>query len=39
MIIAEKLSKSNTAEYLLYLWQVQEFLRAYDSDAERNGKE
>ena len=30
MIIAEKLSKTNRAEYLLYLWQVEDLLRAYD---------
>ena len=39
MIIAEKLSKTNRAEYLLYLWQVEDLLRAYDCDAERIGKE
>jgi len=29
MIIAEKLRKENIAEYLLYMWQVEDIIRAY----------
>ena len=35
MIIADKLRKTNRAEYLLYLWQVEDILRVYGCDAER----
>ncbi len=35
MLIAEKLRKTNRAEYLLYMWQVEDLLRSYDCDAER----
>lgn len=35
MIIAEKLRTTNRAEYLLYLWQVEDILRAYGCDADR----
>lgn len=35
MIIADKLKETNRAEYLLYMWQVEDFLRAYDCDASR----
>lgn len=35
MIIANKLRSSNRAEYLLYLWQVEDTLRAYDCDFDR----
>lgn len=35
MIIADKLKKSNRAEYLLYMWQVEDLIRAYGLDAER----
>ena len=34
MLIAEKLSKTNTAEYLLYMWQVEDLIRANDCDIE-----
>ena len=30
MIIAEQLRNSNRAEYLLYMWQVEDIIRAYD---------
>lgn len=35
MIIADKLKKKNRAEYLIYMWQVEDLLRAYGLDAER----
>lgn len=35
MIIADKLKKSNRAEYLLYMWQVEDLIRAYGCDEER----
>ena len=35
MIIADKLKQSNRAEYLLYMWQVEDLIRAYGCDAER----
>lgn len=35
MFIAEQLKKKNIAEYLLYMWQVEDTLRAYGLDAER----
>lgn len=35
MIIANKLKNSSRAEYLLYLWQVEDTLRAYGCDFER----
>ncbi len=35
MIIANQLSKTNRAEYLLYMWQVEDLLRAYNCDAEK----
>lgn len=34
MIIANKLRENNRAEYLLYMWQVEDLLRAYGCDAE-----
>lgn len=34
MIIAQKLRKSNICEYLLYMWQVEDILRAFRLDAE-----
>ncbi len=39
MIIADKLRTSNRAEYILYMWQVEDILRAYACDAERIEKE
>ena len=35
MIIADKLSKTNRAEFILYLWQVEDLLRAFHLDFER----
>ena len=39
MIIAEKLRNSNRAEYLLYMWQVEDLIRAYNCDMEHINKE
>ena len=39
MYIAEQLKKKSIAEYLLYMWQVEDTLRAYGLDAERMAKE
>lgn len=39
MIIADKLKVSNRAEYLLYMWQVEDLIRAYAGDAECIAKE
>lgn len=39
MIIANQLKTSNRAEFLLYMWQVEDILRAYDCDPERLEKE
>lgn len=35
MFIAEQLKKKSVAEYLLYMWQVEDTLRAYGLDVER----
>ena len=35
MKIAKHLKDSNVAEYLLYMWQLEDTLRAYGCDAER----
>lgn len=35
MIIAEKLRETNRAEYLLYMWQVEDLLRLWDCDIFR----
>ena len=35
MIIAQQKRKENIAEYLLYLWQVEDLLRACDLDIDR----
>ena len=35
MIIAQKLRETNRAEYLLYMWQVEDLIRAFEFDAER----
>lgn len=34
MIIAERLRNTNRAEYLLYMWQVEDLLRACDCDID-----
>lgn len=39
MIIANQLKTKNRAEYLLYMWQVEDLIRAYHCDAERIAKE
>ena len=39
MFIAEKLRQENIAEYLLYMWQVEDTIRAYGCDAERIARE
>ena len=35
MYIAEQLKKKSVAEYLLYMWQVEDTIRAYGLDVER----
>lgn len=35
MKIAKHLKDTNVAEYLLYMWQLEDTLRAYDCDADR----
>lgn len=35
MIIADQLRKKSRAEYLLYMWQVEDLIRAYHLDTER----
>ena len=35
MLIAEKLRKENIAEYLLYMWQVEDIIRAYGCSLSR----
>jgi hypothetical protein len=39
MFIAQRLRKENIAEYLLYMWQVEDTLRAYGCDIRRIGQE
>lgn len=39
MFVAEQLRKKNIAEYLLYMWQVEDTLRAYGLDVERMARE
>ena len=39
MFIAQELRKSNIAEYLLYMWQVEDTLRAYGLDVDRMERE
>ena len=39
MYISEQLRRKSVAEYLLYMWQVEDTLRAYGLDAERMGRE
>ena len=34
MIIAQEKKKTNLAEYILYMWQVEDFIRAYQFDIE-----
>lgn len=35
MFIAEQKKRDNIAEYLLYMWQLEDILRAYEFDIER----
>lgn len=35
MIISQAKRKENIAEYLLYMWQVEDIIRAYDLDIEK----
>lgn len=35
MVIADKLKKTNRAEYLLYMWQVEDLIRSFDCDIDR----
>lgn len=39
MYIAEQLKKRNISKYLLYMWQVEDTLRAYGLDSERMANE
>ena len=39
MYVAEQLRKKNIAEYLLYMWQVEDVVRAFGLDAEKMAKE
>lgn len=39
MYIAEQLKKKSMAEYLLYMWQVEDTLRAYGLDVDRMERE
>lgn len=39
MLIAEQLKDKSRIEYLLYMWQVENILRAYGCDAERIERE
>ena len=39
MYIAEQLKKQSISEYLLYLWQVEDTIRAYNLDADRMERE
>ena len=34
MLIAEEKRKSNVAEYVLYMWQVEDMIRAYKFDID-----
>lgn len=35
MVIADNLRSTNRAEYLIYMWQVEDILRAYDLDMDK----
>lgn len=39
MYIARKLKDNNIAEYLLYMWQIEDVIRAYEGNLERIEKE
>jgi len=38
MLIAQEKRKTNIAEYILYLWQIEDLLRALDFDLDKIGK-
>ena len=35
MFIAHQLKQQNIAEYLLYMWQIEDIIRAFDADIDR----
>ena len=35
MFISKQLKQQNIAEYLIYMWQVEDLIRAYGCDLER----
>lgn len=39
MLIAQKLRKENIAEYLLYMWQIEDLIRAKDLDIDKIGND
>lgn len=39
MLIAKEKRRNNIAEYLLYMWQIEDIIRAYDFSIERISKE
>ena len=39
MQIAQQLRKTNIAEYLLYMWQVEDIIRAFDCSLSRIRRE
>ena len=39
MFIAQELRKKSIAEYLLYMWQVEDIIRAYDCSLTRLRRE
>ena len=39
MYIAQELRKKNIAEYLLYMWQIEDLIRAYGCSLARINKE
>ena len=39
MFIAQELRKNNIAEYLLYMWQVEDTIRAFDCSLTRIKRE
>ena len=39
MFISKRLRETNIAEYLLYMWQIEDIIRAYEGNLERIEKE
>ncbi|MCF0235332.1 MAG: DUF4924 family protein, partial [Bacteroidaceae bacterium] len=35
MLIARELQNKNRAEYLLYMWQVEDIIRSYGADIDK----